>query len=53
MKLREQERIRLDDPVGQYVKDLHPDVADATIMELLSHSAGLVRDGLDAAKSGP
>jgi CubicO group peptidase (beta-lactamase class C family) len=36
MKLREQRKLRLDDPVGQY--------------ELLSHSAGIIRDGLDAGQ---
>jgi CubicO group peptidase (beta-lactamase class C family) len=45
MKLREQRKLRLDDPVGQYVKGLHPRVAETTIVQLLSHSAGLVRDG--------
>src|SRR3954454_18432541 len=45
MKLREQRKLRLDDPVGQYVAGLHRRVADTTIVQLLSHSAGLVRDG--------
>lgn len=45
MKLREQRKLRLDDPVGQYVKSLHPQVADTTIAQILSHSAGLTRDG--------
>jgi CubicO group peptidase (beta-lactamase class C family) len=48
MKLREQRKLRLDDPVGQYVKGLHPQVAQTTITQLLSHSAGLTRDGADA-----
>jgi CubicO group peptidase (beta-lactamase class C family) len=50
MKLREQRKLRLDDPVGQYVKDLHPQVAQTTIAQLLSHSAGLTRDGADAGQ---
>jgi len=50
MKLREQGRLRLDDPVGRYVDGLHPDVAGATLAQVLSHSAGLVRDGLDAGQ---
>jgi len=50
MKLREQRRLRLDDPVGQYVKGLHPQVAAATIAQLLSHSAGLTRDGGDSGQ---
>jgi CubicO group peptidase (beta-lactamase class C family) len=50
MKLREQGRLRLDDPVGQHVGDLHKAVAQATIGQLLSHSAGLVRDGADSGQ---
>lgn len=46
MKLREQRKLRLDDPVGQYVTDLHRQVAETTIAQILSHSAGLVRDGM-------
>src|SRR5450755_1655074 len=45
MKLREQRKLRLDDPVGQYVRGLHPQVAETTIAQILSHSAGLTRDG--------
>ena len=45
MRLREQNRLRLDDPVGRFVTGLHPEVADTTIAQLLSHSAGLTRDG--------
>src|ERR1700710_1833852 len=40
MKLRERRKLRLDDPVGLYVKGLHPQVADTTIAQVLSHSAG-------------
>ncbi len=50
MKLRERRKLRLDDPVGQYVDGLHPQVAGATIAQLLSHSAGLTRDGADAGQ---
>ena len=50
MKLREQGKLRLDDPAGRFVGDLHPKVARATIAQLLSHSAGLVRDGWDAGQ---
>jgi len=49
MKLREQGRLKLDDRAGQYVDGLHPAVAEVTIAQLLSHSAGLVRDGADAS----
>src|SRR5690348_9844425 len=48
MKLREAAKLRLDDPIGQYVKGLHPQIAEATVSQLLSHSAGIVRDGADA-----
>jgi CubicO group peptidase (beta-lactamase class C family) len=47
MKLREERKLGLDDRVGKYVEGLHPDIAEATIAQLLSHSAGIVRDGSD------
>ena len=50
LKLREQGRLGLDDTAGRFVSDLHPRVASATIAQLLSHSAGLVRDGADAGQ---
>jgi CubicO group peptidase (beta-lactamase class C family) len=50
MKLREQGKLKLDDPAGRFIGDLHPKVARATIAQLLSHSAGLVRDGWDAGQ---
>jgi D-alanyl-D-alanine carboxypeptidase len=50
MRLREQNRLRLDDPVGKYLGGLHPSVARTTIAQLLSHSAGLVRDGADSGQ---
>lgn len=48
MKLRERGRIKLDDAIGQYVTGLHRQVAEATIGQLLSHTAGIIRDGHDA-----
>jgi CubicO group peptidase (beta-lactamase class C family) len=48
MKLREQRKLKLDDPAGDYIEGLHPAVARVTIAQLLSHSAGLTRDGSDA-----
>jgi CubicO group peptidase (beta-lactamase class C family) len=48
MKLREQGKLRLDDPVGRHVGNLHPAIARATVAQLLSHSAGIVRDGTDS-----
>ena len=50
MLLRERGLLRLDDPVGQYVDRLHPQVAETTIAQALSHSAGLIRDGVDAGQ---
>src|SRR5207302_2617404 len=50
LKLREQRRIRLDDTIGQYVDGLHPHVAETTIAQVLSHSAGLTRDGVDSGQ---
>lgn len=50
LKLREQRKLRLDDPVGRYVDGLHPNVAETTIAQVLSHSAGLTRDGADSGQ---
>jgi len=50
MRLREQNRLRLDEPVGQHVQGLHPAVAQVTISQLLSHSAGIIRDGADTGQ---
>ena len=49
MKLREQGRLKLDDTAGQYVHGLQPDIAGATLTQLLSHTAGVLRDGPDSA----
>jgi len=48
LKLVEAGTLRLDDKVGSFVPGLHPDTAAATIAQVLSHSAGLTRDGVDA-----
>ena len=50
MILREQGLLSLDDPAGLHVEGLHPEVAAATLEQLLSHSAGLIRDGADAGQ---
>ncbi|MBV9565938.1 MAG: beta-lactamase family protein [Bradyrhizobium sp.] len=50
LKLRERRKLRLDDPLGQHVANLHPQVADATVAQALSHSAGLTRDGADSGQ---
>jgi D-alanyl-D-alanine carboxypeptidase len=48
--LREQGRLGLDDPIGRYVAGLHKDLAGARIAELLSHGAGVTRDGADSGQ---
>ncbi|MBZ9939273.1 beta-lactamase family protein [Mesorhizobium sp. BR1-1-16] len=48
MKLHEAGLLHLDDPVGRYVTGLPADNVAVTISQLLSHSAGLLRDGLRA-----
>lgn len=48
--LKDRGRLRLDDPAGRHVPGLHPEVAEATLAQLMSHSAGLVRDGADAGQ---
>ena len=50
MKLREAGRLRLDDPIGRHLAGLHPVIGAATIGQLLSHSAGLTRDGIDTGQ---
>jgi CubicO group peptidase (beta-lactamase class C family) len=50
MKLRERRKLRLDDSIGHYVKGLHPQVAEVTVAQILSHSAGLIRDGFDSGQ---
>ncbi len=39
--LAEQGKLRLDEPVGRYVKGLSPKVAEVTPHQLLSHTAGI------------
>jgi D-alanyl-D-alanine carboxypeptidase len=48
LRLREQGRLKLDDTAGQYVQGLHPAIATATLTQLLSHTAGIFRDGPDS-----
>ena len=50
MRLVEAGKLRLDDAAGQHVQGLHPEVAKATIAQLLSHTAGIVRDGGDTGQ---
>ncbi|MGE0497580.1 MAG: serine hydrolase domain-containing protein [Ramlibacter sp.] len=48
--LREQGKLGLDDPIGLYVSGLHKNLAKARISELLSHGAGVARDGADSGQ---
>jgi CubicO group peptidase (beta-lactamase class C family) len=50
MKLREQGKLKLDDPIGDYVAKLNADIARATVGQVLSHSAGITRDGPDVGQ---
>ena len=50
MRLVEAGRLRLDDRAGEHVKGLHKTLARATISQLLSHSAGVIRDGTDGGQ---
>ena len=45
MLLRERGRLKLDDTIGTFIPGLHDDVAQATLAQVMSHSAGLTRDG--------
>ena len=49
MALVQAGRLRLDDPVGTHVGGLSEPLAAARIGQLLSHSAGLMRDGIEAS----
>jgi CubicO group peptidase (beta-lactamase class C family) len=50
MKLREQGTLKLDDPIGDYVGKLNSASARTTIGQVLSHSAGITRDGPDVGQ---
>ena len=50
LKLREQDKLKLDDEIGGYVGGLNPVLARATVGQLLSHSAGTTRDGRDCGQ---
>jgi CubicO group peptidase (beta-lactamase class C family) len=46
MRLCERGTLHLDDEAGRYAPGLHPALAKVSVAQLLSHSAGIVRDGL-------
>lgn len=50
--LRDRGLLDLADPVGRIVSGLHPDVAARSLTALLTHTAGLTRDGADAGQWG-
>lgn len=50
LRLREDGRLTLDDPIGRHVEGLHPEIAATTIAQALSHTAGLMRDGADSGQ---
>lgn len=47
MQLNEQGKLRLDDPLGQYIPWLQEPLANVTIRQVLNHAAGITRDGYD------
>jgi CubicO group peptidase (beta-lactamase class C family) len=48
MQLAERGRLRLDDPIGQWVPELADSaIARVTLRELLGHQGGVIRDGVD------
>lgn len=50
LKLREEGQLRLDQAIGDFVDGLHPGLAQVTLTQLLSHSGGVVRDGMDSGQ---
>ncbi len=50
MRLVESRNLRLDAPVGKYVSGLHERIASTTLRQLLSHGAGVHRDGRDSGQ---
>lgn len=50
LKLQEAGDVRLDDPVSFYIQGLHPEIAAATLRQIVSNSAGLTRDGPDSGQ---
>jgi CubicO group peptidase (beta-lactamase class C family) len=51
MQLVEAGKLRLDDTAGQWIpalKEAGSSLADVTVRELVSHTAGVIRDGVDS-----
>jgi len=58
MQLRDQGKLRLDDPVGKHlswfnIKDTYPDAPEVTVQALLTHSSGLPREADFPYWTGP
>lgn len=58
MQLRDQGKLRLDDPVGQHlswfnIQDTYPDAPEVTIQGILTHSSGLPRESDHPYWTGP
>lgn len=47
LKMVDRGKLKLDDPIGQYVKGLKPEWNHVTIEQLLNHTSGLPRDFRD------
>src|SRR5438477_737933 len=45
LKLCDERRMRLDDPIGTHVRGLPRRIASVTVAQLLAHGGGLARDG--------
>jgi len=43
--LAEQDKIKLDEPIGKYVKGLSPKLSQVTVHQLLTHTAGIRDNG--------
>ncbi|MEZ5658875.1 MAG: serine hydrolase domain-containing protein [Burkholderiaceae bacterium] len=52
MVLRERGLLELSDPLGRFITGLHPAVAARPLSALLTHTAGLTRDGADSGQWG-
>jgi CubicO group peptidase (beta-lactamase class C family) len=50
LRLREQGRLGLDDPLNRHLRGLTDEVGGVTLAQLLSHSGGLTRDGEDGGQ---
>jgi CubicO group peptidase (beta-lactamase class C family) len=58
MQLRDEGKLRLDDPIGKYlswfnIKDKYPDAPEVTIGGILTHSSGLPREADYPYWTGP